>query len=413
MGTRKMWMALLGLLAFPVLAGLVLWRLGVVSLDTRPSDEQTPVDLRSLAALPYTDYVAESEERKKRTGVVYYDTTLAYSGVNLYCNHYETTSGAYMIDMTGNVVHQWDVPDGSAWKAVTLDKKGNAYGVLERSGRGGRLVKLDWDSTVLFELPGPYHHDIQFLSDGSVVTLRTDYKTIRHKRRPGVILNDYLVVISPDGQIAKEISLFEVVREEGASQALLDKVFPMPRRAKLDLLHTNTAHVLADDLPGFCRNGNILICMRNLDLIFVYDLEADEIVWKHDGDGTWQHPHEPQLLRSGNLLIFDNGTTRGWSRVIEMDPMTQHIVWEYKGNPPTSFFTAERGSAQRLPNGNTLITESDTGRAFEVTRDGEIVWEWYNPLFSEGNRSIVYRMKRFDPDVVDAWTIGTGDPRSR
>jgi hypothetical protein len=38
-------------------------------------------------------------------------------------------------------------------------------------------------------------------------------------------------------------------------------------------------------------------------------------------------------------------------------------------------------NAQRLPNGNTLINEASFGRFFEVTRDGEIVWEYVNLFF--------------------------------
>jgi len=41
------------------------------------------------------------------------------------------------------------------------------------------------------------------------------------------------------------------------------------------------------------------------------------------------------------------------------------------------------GYAQRLPNGNTLITESSFGRFFEVTKQGEIVWEYVNPFFGK------------------------------
>jgi hypothetical protein len=52
---------------------------------------------------------------------------------------------------------------------------------------------------------------------------------------------------------------------------------------------------------------------------------------------------------------------------------------------------------QRLPNGNTLITESDNGRVFEVTRDGEVVWEFFMPTVSQKGgvlRSTIYRMTR-------------------
>lgn len=416
MSTRKKWIALVGVLVLPVLIVLAMVRMGAVSLNTSSSDDETPVDLRSLAALPYTNYVVEAEERKEKAGVMLYDEALAYDGVNLYCNHYEKTSGAYLIDMTGRVVHQWHAADSSMWKLVTVDKSGNVYAVLDNDERV-RLVKMDWNSTVLFELPGRFHHDIRLLDDGSVVTLKREQRVLRHKGQAVRILDDYMVRISSAGRVVKSISLFDLMRGHSVVQRVLDlAIAPGSARRILDILHTNTAEVLDRDIPGFCRKGNILFCMRNLDLILVWDYESNEIVWQHDGDGEWQHPHEPTLTTSGNLLIFDNGRLREWSRIIEMDPITRQIVWEYRGDPPTSFFTARRGSTQRFVNGNTLVTESDTGRVFEITEDGKLVWEWYNPLFSNQGRSIVYKMKRFEPGVVDAWMAKAGrtsaDPKA-
>ena len=54
-----------------------------------------------------------------------------------------------------------------------------------------------------------------------------------------------------------------------------------------------------------------------------------------------------------------------------------------------------------MPNGNTLITESNKGHVFEVTRDGEIVWEFYSPYIDliKKKRAVIYRMMRItDPE---------------
>jgi len=90
--------------------------------------------------------------------------------------------------------------------------------------------------------------------------------------------------------------------------------------------------------------------------------------------------HAPTLLANGNVLIFDNGVHRlddamPYSRVIEVNPATNQIVWKYQDKPAWNFFSPRMGLAQRLPNGNTLITESSFGRFFEVTSQGEIVWD--------------------------------------
>ncbi len=73
--------------------------------------------------------------------------------------------------------------------------------------------------------------------------------------------------------------------------------------------------------------------------------------------------------------------------MLEIDPVTLELVWSYAS---ANFLSWNISGAQRLANGNTLITEGATGRVFEVTSDGEIVWEYMYPLDEEG-RNDVYR----------------------
>ncbi|MDT5000382.1 MAG: hypothetical protein QOK12_2487, partial [Mycobacterium sp.] len=71
------------------------------------------------------------------------------------------------------------------------------------------------------------------------------------------------------------------------------------------------------------------------------------------------------------------------SRVLEIDPSTEQIVWQYtaedSGRPPWTFFSSFVSNAQRLPNGNTLITEGMHGRIFQITPSGRVVWEYLTP----------------------------------
>ena len=85
-------------------------------------------------------------------------------------------------------------------------------------------------------------------------------------------------------------------------------------------------------------------------------------------------------IENGMILILDNqGRGDGRSRVLEIDPLTQRVVWSYEGDDAHPFFTRFNGSVQRLRNGDTLIVESDGGRAFEVDEGRRIVWEFFNP----------------------------------
>ena len=122
------------------------------------------------------------------------------------------------------------------------------------------------------------------------------------------------------------------------------------------------------------------------------------------------------LPGAGNLLVFDNGGASGYgstnptategansfarasSRVLEINPVTLELVWSYAG---PRFFGSNISGAQRLPNGNTLITEGPNGRLFEVTKEGQIVWEYIYPQFSGAqSANAVYR-------VIDSPTTGS------
>jgi hypothetical protein len=169
-----------------------------------------------------------------------------------------------------------------------------------------------------------------------------------------------------------------------------------------NVFNANTVELIEEDVVRdgevLFAGGQVLVCWRNLDLVGVLDVETQTFVWTW-GPGELERPHHPSLLPNGNLLIFDNGKFRGWSRVLEVDPASNEIVWEYRADPVEAFFSESRGAAQRLPNGNTLITESTRGRVFEVTADGETVWEFFEEevragFFGGPKRSTIYRMMR-------------------
>jgi len=106
--------------------------------------------------------------------------------------------------------------------------------------------------------------------------------------------------------------------------------------------------------------------------------------------------HHASLLENGHILVFDNGVRRRKSRLVEIDPLAREIVWSFSR---PGFYTAFRGAAQRLPNGNHLATESDRGHVFEVAADGRVVWEFWNPTVrgkKDPKRDAIYRLERID-----------------
>ena len=154
----------------------------------------------------------------------------------------------------------------------------------------------------------------------------------------------------------------------------------------------------AGQAPRF-KPGNIVFSYRSCDVIGVIDRPSGEILWAW-GPGVLDGQHKPHMLPNGNLLIFDNGTLRGYSRVIELNPLTEEIEWEYTATPREDFFSGYISGAQRLPNGNTLICEGGKAHLFEVTPEGEIVWDFRYPWHEEGGLGSIYRCLRYSPEYV-------------
>ena len=172
-----------------------------------------------------------------------------------------------------------------------------------------------------------------------------------------------------------------------------------------DHFHPNTVNILEENRNGSrgeFRPGNLLICLRDINQIATLDPDTKEILWTW-GEGELDRPHHPTMLANGNILVFDNGRYRGHTRVIEIDPVRGSIVWQYPKDPQDPehrFYCPMKGSAQRLPNGNTLIGDSEHGRSFEVTRDGEIVWEYFYPVVRNNKRATIYRSIRYPVEWV-------------
>ena len=101
---------------------------------------------------------------------------------------------------------------------------------------------------------------------------------------------------------------------------------------------------------------------------------------------NFRPPHCATWLGNGHILVFDNGIERETSRVLEVDPASGQVVWKYPNGRGGKFYSEVRGLAQRLPNGNTLITNSQAGEAFEVTPAGTTVWQYFAPVLPENQR---------------------------
>jgi len=343
--------------------------------------------------------------------VSYYAPDRACNGYTLF-----TPMGgasAWLIDMQGHPVHCWDMvyPESGGFNRRILPNGNLIYSGADLAGpktESGSIDKVlleaDWDSNTVWEYRDPeQHHDFFRMENGNTMVLRflnvpddiarTVKGGIPGTERNGLMTADAFQEVNPAGEVVWEWLAYEHLDPE------IDVICPICTRGQW--LHTNSCFVLP--------NGDVMTTFHHLDTVAIIDKKSGDIKWRW-GRGELAHPHSPTLLENGNILVFDNGqhrkaTVQSFSRVLEVNPDTGQIVWEYKDNPPTRFYSTFGSGAQRLPNGNTLITESAGGRIFEVTPDKEKVWEFKSPFYfddksgaSLGLSSRVSRAYRYDPE---------------
>ena len=311
-----------------------------------------------------------------------------------------TRPEAYLIDTSGRVVHTWRRPGSLrfSWEALTLLPGGD----LLLLSKYEAALRLDRESRVKWRTEGKFHHDIRPI-DGGYVAIGEEIIEREGKK----IVFDTIVELDRGGVVTSIWSthdhLTEMRRGFDTSLFLDSRASPedLKRGVFYDYFHMNTVSAAAA-VPGkedFRAAPTLLTCYRHINQIAAQDPVSKEILWSW-GEGKLDWPHYPTLLPGGNVLVYDNGRHRGFSRVIEIDPTSDKIVWEYRGTETEPFFSPEKGSAQRLENGNTLIADSENGRIIEVTSEGEIVWEFLNPSMRDGHRETIYRAVKVTPEQV-------------
>ena len=353
--------------------------------------------------------VDQQKIRRTRTGLIAYDRTLAQPGHTLFAPMYGDGT-VYLLTMDGSVAHAWHMPHRPGLYGYLLDN-GKIMADRERFEawprfKAGAVLEADWSGRVLWEVQHKdHHHDARKLKNGNVLLLclRPLSAEIAGRVRGGlpgteangVIYADYLVEMTTSG---------EVVWEWRSWEYLEPAAFPItPQDHRAEWTHGNTVAETAE--------GHIVVSFRNISTVVMIDRATGKIIWRL-GPPPLAQQHDPRPLPNGNILIFDNGTHRAnhpatFSRVIEVDPRTSAIVWEYADQSLFEFFSPYISGAQRLANGNTLICEGCHGRIFEVTREGHVVWEYVSPHFFQeagraGLNNWVFRAFRYTPEEIDA-----------
>ena len=351
----------------------------------------------------------------RATGLTFHRPGLSTRGYTLLTPHGDTCT--YLIDLLGQVVHRWKFTHIKPGYGRLLDN-GNllmtgsdvnlpkppadeptkppppfAEHVTRLGGYHTTLVEVDWDGNRVWEYDNRFqHHDFHRFANGNTLVpewvelpeelhrkVRGGYR--KPKEKLPRLIGDDLVEITPDFKEVRRIHTWQLL------DPVNDPIDPTDRR--WEWTHINGIDVNA--------KGDIVFSARNCHRVGVIDGESGKLSFKFD---KTHGQHNPTWLPNGNLQIFDNGHDA--SKVIEVDPAKGEIVWSFKGAPANQFFSGHISGASRLESGNVLVCEGTSGRLFEATRGGEVVWEWINPFVNNNTRGeptvSIYRAHRYDVD---------------
>jgi Arylsulfotransferase (ASST) len=393
----------------------------------------------SLLACAFSG-MASASPRVYPTGVTIYDPARAY---NSFVCFSAPDGATHLIDMNGDEVHRWPyvgLPGEVIDPKLIGGQRGHVFLQLSNGpdNRGGifsnRTVgELDWDGRKVWEwgaeAPGGMarqNHDWARLPNGNTLLLAAIPHVVE-ELSPKELGDQGIYEVDPRGTIVWRWVAGEHLDEFGFSpeglRYLREKVSHNPEEI-WGYLEINDLQVVGPNRwydSGDARfdPDNLIFDSRKGNFIAIIDKKSGKIVWRLGPDFPGSEYAQDQriltktvprpvdqlsgqhdayvipkgLPGAGNILVFDDQGGAGFppaalgiyagSRILEIDPVKKEIVWEYtgadSGRPVWSFFSSFVSSAQRLPNGNTLIDEGMDGRFFQITRDGDIVWEYVVP----------------------------------
>jgi Arylsulfotransferase (ASST) len=368
------------------------------------------------------------------SGVTRYDRSRALDGYTLYTSWHAPE--AVLVDMTGEVVRRWHLPFSEVLAQSRSDRvavpdhevivrraellpDGDLMAVYERPHQtpyGWGLARFDPQGRLRWGAIEHLHHDFDLGPDGRIYTLGQEIRTEPRQDLAPIqapFFDEFVVILSPDGEVLESISIFEAFGRSVYRDALLELAdLDDP---KGDYLHPNAVELVDEEVaarvPGW-RAGQLLVSLLGMDGLALIDPEAKEVVWFMRG--IWLEQHDPDLLPDGRILLFDNqgDLAAGMrSQILEIDPVSGSVVWRFASRDGESFYSKALGSQQALGNGNVLITESLRGRLFEVTRSGQVVWEYLNPAEENGFHAYVMGAQRLPARSLPLLDRRAGPPR--
>ena len=193
------------------------------------------------------------DPRAEIRGVEIHDRDRAFPGVNFYSSRIRNS--ARLIDNDGRELHTWSYPGDDGWEHAELLPNGDLIVVVNDQS----IFRIDKESKLLWRYESEAHHDLAVDASGDIYTL-TNEKLSRPEIHPDLlVVEDFVEVLSPDGQPKSRFSILEAMRLSKygfllASPRHLPSDQREGDRLRLDLLHTNHIQLFDGSLAHLRRS---------------------------------------------------------------------------------------------------------------------------------------------------------------
>lgn len=307
-----------------------------------------------------------------------------------------------IIDFQGKIIHEWPVdwfklwpnpthlPDdikpqsrpGTHIDGIVLMPDGDIIFNFQYCG----LIRLNPCGEVVWRLPYQTHHSINIDSNGNLWVpgrKRNDKPNPKYKNYVPPFEEETILEVSPDGKILRAISVLGLLIKNGLQGYMyMEPQGDWSTKTTGDTMHLNDIEPFpANFKEGFFTKDDIMISLRNINTVLVFNRHTQKIKFVRTGNFVRQH--DPDFVDGNTISVFDNNhiapeVNGQQSRILIMSALDSAAKVYYTGSKRAPFYSVILGKHQWLPNGNLLIADAVRGRVIEINKDRQIIWEYIN-----------------------------------